>query len=433
MARPDLTLIVSLLFASAIYAAPKPIGPKPPTDSVPAQIIRTVLGEPDANFAGTWQATFGQLILTQTGSKVTGSYPNGTITGRVEGRKLTFRYTEATVRGDGWFEMNLTGDGFVGKWRADGSRQWADWTGQRGAAAALPPAQPIGGAGSFDGLWNTSFGPMRLRQSGDRCEGQYRYQGLACTISGTVTNGRFNFSYSQPDGERGEGWFSLASADEFTGQWKSAGMNAYEAWTGGRMIARPGVTRLVVLESNWERGLADREYSFGDMLRVFFQRVPNVVVTQRMIHTADDVRRYVGEVAFVPEPTIVYFSSHGTRDGLSLDGGSIKAEEIGAALKGCTNLVLVHFGACELMAGDAAQRVRSNAGAALRGIPISGYANTADWAGSALTDFTYLSLIFEHNLSPNAALDEVRRNLRFASEQGEAGVIKPSLLRIDQP
>src|SRR5436190_559258 len=60
------------------------------------------------SFAGTWDTTFGPVILTQKDSKVSGTYYAGqaTLQGTVEKKKLTFTYNEPGEAGEGWFELS---------------------------------------------------------------------------------------------------------------------------------------------------------------------------------------------------------------------------------------------------------------------------------------------------------------------------------------
>lgn len=87
-----------------------------------------------ANFSGTWETTYGDMVLEQDGSAVSGWYSYGTMS-TIEGTvasdgKLNFTYDEGDVTGNGWFL--LTGDNsFSGQWRPDGTTQYSDWDGAR--------------------------------------------------------------------------------------------------------------------------------------------------------------------------------------------------------------------------------------------------------------------------------------------------------------
>lgn len=403
-----------------------------------------------ADFEGVWSTTFGELAIKQTGMMASGEYTmdggKATISGMVSGQRFTFTYQESRASGEGWLEMVEGGKSFTGQWKASNSTTCAEWNGTRGTGQAPPAVSPpaartsgadadavVGNQGASQGfsvLWRTAFGPMRLTVQGAACNGVYLYNGLTCTITGTQSDGVLTFRYDQPDGEKGGGAFTLAPGGEaFDGTWQSAS-GAKGTWDGRRQRARAGVTNLVVLEAHWERALGDRAYSFGEMLRTFFQRVPAVAFHHRFVHDESDVRRFAAEATFLAEPVVLYFSSHGSAAGLSMGGKTVPPESIAGALRGATNIRLLHFGACEVMAGDAAQRIASAVGGAF---PISGYANTADWGGSAVVDITYLMLILEHGQDPAAAITQTRASIAFASTDGAKGPIAPSALRILVP
>jgi hypothetical protein len=82
-------------------------------------------------FDGLWESTYGQMVLTQKGEDVTGTYPGGRVQGKVKKNKLTFIYAEAEVVGEGWFELAPDGKSFTGKWREKGVEEWASWDGTR--------------------------------------------------------------------------------------------------------------------------------------------------------------------------------------------------------------------------------------------------------------------------------------------------------------
>ncbi len=115
------------------------------------------------SFAGTWQTTFGDMVLQQDGVNVTGAYVSagltGQITGKVEGRTLTFTYKEPAAAGEGSFDLSPDGASFTGRWRVAGTQPWGEWQGQRVDAAGAVVAT------TFSGVWNTSFGSMRLTQA----------------------------------------------------------------------------------------------------------------------------------------------------------------------------------------------------------------------------------------------------------------------------
>ncbi|HNW94154.1 MAG TPA: hypothetical protein PKM88_14690, partial [bacterium] len=85
-------------------------------------------------FTGTFTTTFGTMVLTQTGSSVTGTYDfagGSSITGTVSGQTLTFTYREPSVSGEGEFVLAADGNSFTGKWREQDGDTWNEWTGTR--------------------------------------------------------------------------------------------------------------------------------------------------------------------------------------------------------------------------------------------------------------------------------------------------------------
>ncbi len=88
-----------------------------------------------SDFSGTWETTYGDMVLEQNGSSVTGWYSYGTmstIEGTVTGGgKLIFTYDEGDAAGTGWFQLSESGTSFSGQWKADGDRSWSAWEGHR--------------------------------------------------------------------------------------------------------------------------------------------------------------------------------------------------------------------------------------------------------------------------------------------------------------
>lgn len=94
------------------------------------------------DFSGTWETTYGTLILQQENSYVSGYYTLGgysTIEGEIglDGR-LVFTYTESSVSGQGWFELSTDSMSISGMWRPDGGGQWFQWEGYRAGAGLMP-------------------------------------------------------------------------------------------------------------------------------------------------------------------------------------------------------------------------------------------------------------------------------------------------------
>lgn len=358
-----------------------------------------------ATFSGAWATTYGDMTLAESSAAVRGTYVMGrevcAIEGRREGDSLVFTYTEPDAAGEGVFTLAADGKSFAGRWRARGESAWNPWKGERPAAAAEP---------GFAGLWDTRFGRLRLRQDGARVAGLYSYG--AGTLEGTVEGGVLRFRYK--DSGAGEGEFRLAEGGRaLAGRWQAKDEPGWKEWTGARVEPVSGRRWLYVVESRWEESVAEREYSYGEMLKVFFTRAPQVQVRQRFFHDRAGLVKWLREAAFLAEPVVVYVSSHGSPEGVSSDDGPIGAEPIASALEGADNVELLHFGACEVMKGTVAAELHARGAR----FPVSGFTEAVDWAASAITDFMYLDLILSRDFAPARAARSTGLLVPFATRK----------------
>lgn len=361
-----------------------------------------------SDFSGRWSTTFGPMKLTQQGSSVTGTYqgPNGdcSLAGEVADGRLTFRYEEPTEQGEGWFELKRHGK-FLGAWHPDGREGWGEWNGERG----------------FDGVWETSFGLLRLVQEEDRVFGFYTGGGETCTVEGRLEGGRLTFRYQEPRA-RGEGYFELAGdGHSFQGEWRPDGFEAWSGWLGRRVRPVPGLIWLVVIEAHWQRHLTDKEYSFGHMLHEYLARLPNVQVRHRFFNNETGLRHWCSDLMYLAEPAVVMISTHGTTEGLAVHGQTISPETIVDSVRYADNIRLLHFSSCLIMHEEARRLVKGLRD--LNRFPISGYTTSVDWGASAVIEFTYLDLILAKGLSPNAAAEQLVRLLPFAGHEGDPGAV----------
>ena len=369
-----------------------------------------------ADFTGDWSATYGSLKLKQTGTRVVGSYDMngavGLVQGDVQGRRLVFTYREPNAAGEGWLELAEDGAAFDGRWRTDGDTSWSRWTGERGAAIAAA-------AETFDGVWSSTYGPLRLTQNGKAVRGFYRMaDGRFADVAGTVQNGRLDFSYDE-QGTKGTGHFELAPGGAgFTGSWKSnAGQQG--DWTGARIAAMPGRVWLVILEARWEESLADREYAYGAMLESYFARMQNIECRHRFFDDADSLARVCSEIPFLPEPAVVVVASHGSEEGLAVGSRRISAGEIAAGFARADNVALLHFSSCLIMAGKLPADISKNLPAGIS-FPISGYTTSVDWGASAAAEFLYFDLILGRGLEPADAVKRLVALLPVAGNTAPA-------------
>jgi hypothetical protein len=374
-----------------------------------------------STFAGRWLSTFGPMELTQEGNCVRGHYLGGGVECPIEGEvangRLTFTYREPAAHGEGWFELNRTGKRFTGQWRPDGAAAWGDWQGER-----------IG----FDGLWETDFGLVRLVEEPDRVIGFYEVEGGA-TIDGRLDGNRLVFQYTEPK-VRGEGRFELAEDGlRFDGEWRADGQASWAPWRGRRVLPAQGQSWLAVFEVPWQRYLADREYSFGHMLREFFARVPQVHVRHRFFTNEGGLHHCCRNLLYLAEPAVVLIATHAHPDGITVNGQTIDPRSIVESLRHASDIRLLHFSACLVMQDpDRVEALRRLGGEAR--LPISGYSTSVDWAASAIIEFAYLDLILARGLSPAAAAEQVRRLLPFAGDdEVPNGLYPPAGLRILLP
>jgi hypothetical protein len=355
------------------------------------------------SFVGHWETTFGAMELRADGDRLEGTYalPSGsTIAGRVEGRRFTFEYDEGEVRGEGWFELAEDGRSFAGEWRPHGAGRWWPWTGTRRDAAPGVVERP-----GFEGLWRTTFGVMRLSARGGAIEGKYSFGG-GSQIAGAVSGGRFTFEYREATA-RGEGWFELAAdGRSFAGQWRQEGTETWREWGGTRVEPRAGVVWLVVFEAHWEEALSEPEYAFGDMLQSYFTMAQSrhVQTRHRFFHDATDLRRLCGELWQFAEPVVLVLSTHGVEQGIGVNGEVIGGTELGESLRGADAVEVVHLSGCSMIRGPMASEIRRASGRP--DLPVSGYSTDVAWDASAIADFVYLSLILNHRLPADRAVQE---------------------------
>jgi hypothetical protein len=346
-----------------------------------------------SSFAGSWRTTFGDMTLSVDGSHVTGTYSgDNTITGTVSGDILTFSYREASEAGTGQFRL-LRHGAFVGEYLAEGGSTPQAWRGTRG----------------FDGLWQTTFGRMRLCDEGDRIHGSYNGVGHA-TISGTRQGDRFVFRYQEAKAA-GDGWFALSEdTQSFGGEWRADGASGSAApWTGKRIVPAQTVQWLVVLEAHWQKGLAEPDFAFGFMLRELFARLPRVRVRHRFFDDEAALLRLCCEMIYLAEPAVIVITSHGEADGVAVNGAIINSRQIIAALAPAETLQMLHFSCC-LIGQDAEGALAASP------FPVSGYVTSVDWAQSAMTEFIYLDMVLGKHLPPAEAADQLMRLVAFAGD-----------------
>jgi hypothetical protein len=358
-------------------------------------------------FAGRWITTYGPMELQQDERGIRGTYWYQGIPCTIDGQLLpdgrfSFRYKDPSGVGQGWFELTSYGQ-IRGSYCLEGFDQSQDWTGQR----------------EWDGVWDTSFDRLRLVQ-GDETRVNGFYDGFGpARIEGTLEGKRLVFRYIEPK-VQGEGWFELADdALAFAGSWRPDGAPAWGDWHGRRVFPHPGLTWLVVIEAHWQRSLADGEYSYGEMLRAFFARLPQVAVRHRYFNDETSLARWCRELMYIPEPAIVLISSHGLSEGVTVNGQTIDTKLVINILRAACNIKLLHFAACLMLkeenAGDFARRIGVTVP-----YPISGYTTSIDWGGSAILEFSYFDMILGKGMTPEQAAGLLPTLITYAGDKAPA-------------
>ena len=342
------------------------------------------------------------MELTQDGSRVHGYYDfqgnRCSIEGSISDSRLQFTYQEPTVTGEGWFELVRHGR-FVGQWRVKDDERWSSWSGDR----------------QFEGIWQSSFGLLRLVQEPDCVFGFYEST-EPCHLDGHVENNRLNLRYHESRSQ-GEARFELADdGASFHGEWRADGTGEWAPWHGRRLAPLPGQVWLVIIEAHWQRSYLDKDFAFGHMLREFFARMPHVNVRQRFFEDEAGLERWCRELIYLPEPVAVVFASHGTQDGLAVRGKPVNTERLTESLLYADNVVLLHFSSCLMMQEGKASALARSLQKAVR-FPISGYDRSVDWAASALIEFHYLDMVLGRGLSPADAAEQVLHLIGYAGDK----------------
>ena len=357
------------------------------------------------SFAGTWFTSFGRMRLEASGDAWSGTYRYGTSDGKLKGKiedgELRFRYKDAFDTGTGSFRLLRSGR-FTGHYRVSGSKHVRRWDGER----------------AFDGVWETTFGPMRMIHDATGVRGTYGERGDA-SIEGHAEGLALTFAYRERD-SAGEGAFQL-DADElgFSGQWRKQGETDWRPWSGRRLATDQGVAWLVVLEAHWQHNLAEPEYSFGSMLREVFARRAGVRVRHRYFHDASSLESWCRQLLYLPAPAFVVVASHGTPEGLSIRGNLIDTRRVLGCMEHAQGVRLLHFSSC-LVAQDGASALGNLA------FPVSGYSTSVDWGASAMLEFTYLDMILNRGWDPADAAAQLPKLVSYAGERAPKGSPYPA-------
>ncbi|MEM6690968.1 MAG: hypothetical protein AAF664_16190 [Planctomycetota bacterium] len=364
-------------------------------------------------FAGRWMTNYGTLDLKVEGDRVSGNYDLGKVEGKLDGRSLKLTYREKSISGLAEFELEENGQSFRGRWHPDGETEWQEWNGTRA------PSQM-----KFSGLWKMNFGRLRLSLEGQQAIGVFQGRNGSAELHGNLTEeNRIEFEFTDGD-IVGTGWLRTTKDDELLGAWKPAG-GAWMVSEGARVRLSRSKVWLVVLEANWETGLAEPQYAFGPMLKQYFT-MPNAKHVQfrhRYFHDLADLKRFCREVSFLAEPVVLLISTHGNPNGITVFNDVITSDELSECMVGLSNVKLLHLSGCAMMASNYPREVQKTPGT---NMAISGYTTLVDWDASAIADFTYLTMVLLKQLSPaKASAEAIKASPYIGSDPTNSKLFAP--------
>lgn len=140
-------------------------------------------GQDTKKWEGQWITDYGVMELKVDGKRIEGSYgEGGTMTGTATDDKITLKYQKGNSRGT-LTVSSADGLSFEGQWedRQKNSGTWRGWKKDPDAEDAE--------LADFSGYWMTSWGPMRIEQTGEKVEGTFAANGWG-TIEGKVAGRR---------------------------------------------------------------------------------------------------------------------------------------------------------------------------------------------------------------------------------------------------
>ena len=158
---PLLAIALVLGSGGAPGAAPRAEEPPtsigvPPGDAAAEAPSPGETPDPAIDVTGTFDSTFGNLVLTQEGTRVTGTYDccdGGTIRGTLEGDTIRFRWRQPDAVGSGRWRVEQGGAVLRGRWGTGLSEiDGGGWTAVRPDAVFQEPpdddtGEPPGEAG----------------------------------------------------------------------------------------------------------------------------------------------------------------------------------------------------------------------------------------------------------------------------------------------
>lgn len=199
-------------------------------------LLPTFLSAGPKGFSGYWHSTFGHIQIEVSGQRVSGTYNDGEVEGRLEGRVssdgtlLNGKWTEGDLSGRLIFRLASGGNGFNGYWWKEDSDQNGHWAAvrvQKGIECAAV-------ADDYAGSWETNFGVMELQAADGNLSGTFQGRVSSGQVTGTVdaAGNRFHASWSD---EKFRGTMVLQmqkGKNSFYGEWRFADGQFGGIWYG---------------------------------------------------------------------------------------------------------------------------------------------------------------------------------------------------------
>ncbi len=136
------------------------------------------------SFAGVYRSTWGDARFRQTGSSVTATYPGGTLDCTASGADLDCDWKDSAGTGKAKLARQANGD-VDGSWGFGTSTSGGGrWLFKLLSAGDPGPTGTEAAAGSFAGVYQSTWGDTRFVEEGDQVKGTYPGGVLECAPVG---------------------------------------------------------------------------------------------------------------------------------------------------------------------------------------------------------------------------------------------------------
>jgi hypothetical protein len=134
-------------------------------------------------FSGTYRSAWGTTVFSQEGSRVTATYPNGTVTCIASGASLACDWREAAASGKAKLAKMPNGD-ILGSWGNGASAtDGGPWSFVLESGTASDATGPVE---KFAGSYRSNWGLTVFEQEGRRVTAKYATGTLSCAAAGNT-------------------------------------------------------------------------------------------------------------------------------------------------------------------------------------------------------------------------------------------------------